>query len=106
LACSGLANLRTEFFVWTVGPTAFLGACSLVAKKLQLPLAHLEAGLRSRDRSMPEEINRLVTDAISDLLWTPSEDADENLKTEGIPQDRIERVGNIMLDSFELVRER
>jgi UDP-N-acetylglucosamine 2-epimerase (non-hydrolysing) len=69
-----------------------------------LPLAHLEAGLRSRDRTMPEEINRLVTDAISDLLWTPSEDADENLLSEGAAQERIVRVGNIMIDSYELVR--
>jgi UDP-N-acetylglucosamine 2-epimerase (non-hydrolysing) len=81
-------------------------ACALVAKKLCLPLAHLEAGLRSSDRTMPEEINRLVTDAISDLLWTPSEDADENLRREGAGPDKIVRVGNIMIDSYELVRQR
>jgi UDP-N-acetylglucosamine 2-epimerase (non-hydrolysing) len=81
-------------------------ACALVAKKLCLPLAHLEAGLRSRDRTMPEEINRLVTDAIADLLWTPSEDADENLRAEGVAPERIVRVGNIMIDSYELVRPR
>jgi UDP-N-acetylglucosamine 2-epimerase (non-hydrolysing) len=98
-------NHRPDWVI-VVGDVNSTLACSLVAKKLHLPLAHLEAGLRSRDRSMPEEINRLVTDAISDLLWTPSEDADENLKAEGIPQDRIERVGNIMLDAFELVRDK
>ena len=81
-------------------------ACALVTKKLCLPLAHLEAGLRSRDRTMPEEINRLVTDAIADLLWTPSEDADENLRAEGVAPERIVRVGNIMIDSYELVRPR
>jgi len=81
-------------------------ACALVAAKMCIPLAHLEAGLRSRDRSMPEEINRILTDAVSDILWTPSSDADENLKAEGIPENRIERVGNIMLDAFELLRER
>src|SRR5258708_3415126 len=91
---------------WTVvvGDVNSTVACALVAKKLCVPLAHLEAGLRSRDRTMPEEINRLVTDAISDLLWTPSEDADENLRNEGISPERIVRVGNIMIDSYELVR--
>ncbi len=57
-------------------------------------------------RTMPEEINRIVTDAISDLLWTPSPDEDANLRAEGVPAERIERVGNIMIDSLELVRDR
>jgi UDP-N-acetylglucosamine 2-epimerase (non-hydrolysing) len=91
-------------WVVVVGDVNSTLACSIVAKKLLLPLAHLEAGLRSRDRTMPEEINRLVTDSISDLLWTPSPDADENLRAEGHPLERIERVGNIMIDSYELVR--
>jgi UDP-N-acetylglucosamine 2-epimerase (non-hydrolysing) len=80
-------------------------ACALAAKKLQLPVAHLEAGLRSRDRSMPEELNRVVVDAIADLLWTPSPDADENLRREGIPAERIERIGNVMIDAYEMLRE-
>lgn len=80
-------------------------AGALVAAKLCIPLAHLEAGLRSGDRRMPEEINRIVTDAVSDILWTPSPDADENLRNEGIPEARIERVGNIMIDAFELLRD-
>ena len=67
-------------------------------------VAHLEAGLRSFDRTMPEEINRLVTDALADILWTPSPDADENLIREGISQDKIHRVGNIMIDSLEMLR--
>ncbi len=71
-----------------------------------MPVAHLEAGLRSGDRTMPEEINRIVTDSVSEVLWTPSADADENLRREGIPEERIERVGNIMIDSYELLRER
>jgi UDP-N-acetylglucosamine 2-epimerase (non-hydrolysing) len=79
-------------------------ACALTAKKMGVPVAHLEAGLRSRDRSMPEEINRLATDAISDILWTPSLDADENLLQEGVPKENISRVGNIMIDSFEMLR--
>jgi UDP-N-acetylglucosamine 2-epimerase (non-hydrolysing) len=78
----------------------------MVCAKLLVPVAHLEAGLRSRDRTMPEEVNRLVTDVLADLLWTPSPDADENLRQEGVPASRIERVGNIMIDSFELLRER
>lgn len=75
-------------------------ACALVAKKMQIPVAHLEAGLRSYDDKMPEEINRILTDRISDILLTPSPDADENLLKEGIPQDRIHLVGNIMIDSL------
>jgi len=67
-------------------------------------VAHLEAGLRSFDRTMPEEINRLVTDSLADILWTPSPDADENLIREGISQDKIHRVGNIMIDSLEMLR--
>lgn len=80
-------------------------ACALVAAKMCIPLAHLEAGLRSGDRQMPEEINRILTDAVSDVLWTPSPDADENLKNEGISGARIERVGNIMIDAFQLLRQ-
>ena len=73
---------------------------ALVASKERYPVAHVEAGLRSFDRSMPEEINRLLTDQISDLLFTPSEDADKNLLAEGIPPERIRFVGNIMIDSL------
>jgi UDP-N-acetylglucosamine 2-epimerase (non-hydrolysing) len=89
-----------------VGDVNATAACAMVGAKLWIPVVHLEAGLRSRDRRMPEEINRLVTDAISDLLWTPSADADVNLRAEGVAQDRIERIGNIMIDSFEMLRER
>jgi UDP-N-acetylglucosamine 2-epimerase (non-hydrolysing) len=93
-------------WVVVVGDVNSTLACAIAAKKLCLPVAHLEAGLRSRDRTMPEEINRLVTDAISDLLWTPSSDADENLRNEGVPEGKIVRVGNIMIDSFEMLREK
>src|ERR1043165_5826236 len=75
-------------------------ACALVAAKLGVKVAHVEAGLRSFDRTMPEEINRLVTDALADLLLTPSEDANENLKREGVPDHKIKLVGNIMIDSL------
>jgi UDP-N-acetylglucosamine 2-epimerase (non-hydrolysing) len=69
-------------------------------------VGHLEAGLRSFDRSMPEEINRLVTDALADILWTPSAGADENLIREGVSKDKIRLVGNIMIDSLEMLRDR
>ena len=75
-------------------------ACALVAKKLHIPVAHLEAGLRSFDEKMPEEINRVLTDRISDLLLIPSPDANENLLKEGVPEDKIHFVGNIMIDSL------
>lgn len=94
---------RPDWLV-VVGDVNSTAACALVAAKLRIPLVHLEAGLRSRDRDMPEEINRLVTDVLADVLWTPSPDADANLLAEGVAEDRITRVGNIMLDSFELVR--
>jgi UDP-N-acetylglucosamine 2-epimerase (non-hydrolysing) len=79
-------------------------ACALVGAKLWIPVVHLEAGLRSRDRHMPEEVNRLVTDAIADLLWTPSPDADANLLAEGVPPQKIDCIGNIMIDSLEMLR--
>jgi len=75
-------------------------ACSLTAKKLLVPVAHVEAGLRSFDETMPEEINRRVTDAISDMLFTPSPDGDENLLHEGVSPGKIHQVGNIMIDSL------
>ena len=93
---------------WTVvvGDVNSTAACTLAAKKLCLRVAHLEAGLRSRDWRMPEEINRMVTDAIADVLWTPSPDADENLRNEGVAEERVTFVGNIMIDSYELMRPR
>ena len=69
-------------------------------------VAHLEAGLRSFDRTMPEEINRIVTDALADIFWTPSPDADENLIREGVNRKKIDRVGNIMIDSLEMLRDK
>jgi UDP-N-acetylglucosamine 2-epimerase (non-hydrolysing) len=75
-------------------------AAALVAAKLNIRVGHVEAGLRSGDRSMPEEINRLLTDQLSNLLFTPSEDADENLLREGIDPSKIHRVGNVMIDTL------
>jgi UDP-N-acetylglucosamine 2-epimerase (non-hydrolysing) len=75
-------------------------AAALVCSKLGVRVAHVEAGLRSRDRTMPEEINRLLTDQLSDLLFTPSADADENLLREGVDRSRIHLVGNVMIDTL------
>jgi len=93
---------RPDWIV-VVGDVNSTLACALVGAKLGIPVAHLEAGLRSGDRRMPEEINRLATDAIADVLWTPSPDGNEHLAREGVPADKVELVGNIMLDSFELL---
>lgn len=108
-----LQGERPELVV-VVGDVNSTMACTIAASKINYatPLtglnrpvvAHLEAGLRSNDRSMPEEINRLVTDALADLLWTPSADAVENLLNEGVPREKINNVGNIMIDSLEMMR--
>jgi UDP-N-acetylglucosamine 2-epimerase (non-hydrolysing) len=87
-------------WVIVVGDVNSTLACALVCSKLHVKVAHVEAGLRSRDRTMPEEINRLLTDQLADLLLTPSEDADRNLLAEGIPPERIRLVGNVMIDSL------
>jgi len=91
-------------WVVVVGDVNSTMACALAAVKLLVPVAHLEAGLRSFDRTMPEEINRLVTDVLCDLLWTHSQEADQNLLREGIDPAKIELVGNIMIDSLEMLR--
>ena len=75
-------------------------AVAVVCSKLLIPIGHVEAGLRSFDRTMPEEINRVITDQLADLLFTPSEDGDRNLCREGISPDKIYRVGNVMIDSL------
>jgi UDP-N-acetylglucosamine 2-epimerase (non-hydrolysing) len=97
---------RGPDLVIVVGDVNSTVASALASVKLGVPVAHLEGGLRSFDRTMPEEINRVVTDALADLLWTPSPDADENLLREGIPREKIQRVGNIMIDSLEMLRPR
>ncbi len=75
-------------------------AAAMVCAKLLIPVAHVEAGLRSFDRTMPEEINRLLTDQISDLLFTPSEDGNHNLRMEGVATEKIHLVGNVMIDTL------
>src|SRR6266849_1313790 len=86
--------------VLTYGDVNSTVAAALVAAKLQVRVGHVEAGLRSRDWTMPEEINRVVTDRLSDLLFLPSRDAAENLEAEGIPADRMHFVGNVMIDTL------
>lgn len=87
-------------WVVVVGDVNSTMACTLVAAKLGIKVAHVEAGLRSFDRSMPEEVNRIVTDSLADLLLTPAEDANANLKHEGIPDHKVKLVGNIMIDTL------
>ncbi|HEV2829031.1 MAG TPA: UDP-N-acetylglucosamine 2-epimerase (non-hydrolyzing) [Pyrinomonadaceae bacterium] len=87
-------------WVLVVGDVNSTLACALVCVKLGVKVAHVEAGLRSGDRTMPEEINRLLTDQIADLLFTPSADANDNLLAEGISGERIRLVGNVMIDSL------
>ena len=104
-AYEGVCLSARPDLVVVVGDVNSTMAAAIVAKKIVLPVAHLEAGLRSFDRTMPEEINRVVTDSIADLLWTPSPDADANLTREGVAVSKIERVGNIMIDAFEMLRD-
>lgn len=92
--------------ILVVGDVNSTLACAIVAMKLGVPLAHVEAGLRSRDRTMPEELNRILTDAASDLLFTTSADADENLLAEGVVAEKIHRVGNVMIDTLRRFEER
>ena len=100
-----ICSIDPPDWIIVVGDVNSTAAAALVGAKLWIPVVHLEAGLRSGDRRMPEEINRLVTDSISDVLWTPSEDADQNLLAEGVSPDKIDRIGNIMIDSFEMLKK-
>ena len=93
-------ELKPDLVV-VVGDVNSTMAAAIVAAKLTIPVAHVEAGLRSRDRAMPEEVNRIVTDRLADLLLTPSRDGDENLLAEGTPPERIHFVGNIMIDTLQ-----
>lgn len=95
-----VVNEHKPDLILVVGDVNSTLACTLVGAKLWIPVAHVEAGIRSFDRTMPEEINRVLTDAISDYLFTPVEHANENLRNEGIPEDKIYLVGDIMIDTL------
>src|SRR5215208_3126970 len=100
MAFEQVLNERRPDWVVVVGDVNSTMAATLVASKMSVRVAHVEAGLRSRDRAMPEEINRIVTDALADLLLTPSRDADENLLAEGVAPAKIRFVGNVMIDTL------
>jgi UDP-N-acetylglucosamine 2-epimerase (non-hydrolysing) len=100
-----LLEQRPDLVV-VVGDVNSTLACAVTAAKLWVPVAHVEAGLRSFDRRMPEEINRIVTDALSEFLFTTSRDADENLLREGVPATKIFFVGNVMIDTLNKHRAR
>lgn len=106
LACEPVFRAVAPDAVVVVGDVNSTLACTLVAAKLMIPVAHVEAGLRSRDRSMPEELNRLCTDQLSDWLFTTSPDADDNLRSEGVAADRVFLVGNVMIDTLLHSRDR
>ena len=95
-----VATEKKPSLVMVYGDVNSTIAAALVCAKLAIPVAHVEAGLRSFDRTMPEEINRVLTDQISDLLFTPSEDGNRNLAREGISADRVHLVGNVMIDTL------
>ncbi|SVD13435.1 uncharacterized protein METZ01_LOCUS366289, partial [marine metagenome] len=100
-----LLETRTDCVV-VVGDVNSTLAATLVAAKCHIKVVHVEAGLRSGDRRMPEEINRLVTDQLSDRLYTHSRSADVNLRAEGVSEERIRFVGNVMIDALDAVRPR
>ena len=91
--------------VVVVGDVNSTVACSLVATKRQIPVAHVEAGLRSGDRSMPEEVNRIVTDRIAELLFVTEQSGVDNLRAEGVPEEQVAFVGNVMIDALVHFRE-
>ena len=105
IAYEKVALAEKPDWIIVVGDVNSTAACALVGTKLGIPVVHLEAGLRSGDRRMPEEINRLVTDAICDVYWTPSPDADAHLAREGVDAAKVDFVGNILIDSYEMMRE-
>lgn len=100
LAFESVVLAQEPDWVLVVGDVNSTMACTLVCSKLGIKVAHIEAGLRSFDRNMPEEVNRLVTDVLADLLLTPSRDADVNLLKEGISPEKIKFVGNVMIDTL------
>lgn len=106
IALETLLREQAPDLMLTVGDVNSTLAASLVAAKAGVPQVHVEAGLRSGDPGMPEEINRVVTDRLADLLFTHSEEADDNLRREGVPSERVHLVGNVMIDTLNQLRPR
>jgi len=100
-----LSDDKSDLII-VVGDVNSTLACSIVASKFLIPIAHVEAGLRSFDRTMPEEINRIVTDHLSDFLFTTCKDANENLRKEGISEKKIFFVGNVMIDTLVKLKDK
>ena len=100
MAYDEILNQSKPDLVIVIGDVNATLACAIVAQRRGVLLAHLEAGLRSFDRQMPEELNRILTDQLADICWTSSKDADLNLQNEGIPLSRVKRVGNTMIDTL------
>ncbi|MDP6777868.1 MAG: UDP-N-acetylglucosamine 2-epimerase (non-hydrolyzing) [Candidatus Latescibacteria bacterium] len=103
---AGLLSSEAPDLVIVVGDTTSTVACALAAASRGIAVGHVEAGLRSRDRTMPEEIHRMATDAVADMLFTYSADADANLREENVPETSIFRVGNVMIDTLMRFRDR
>jgi UDP-N-acetylglucosamine 2-epimerase (non-hydrolysing) len=106
MAFEETVNEHKPDLVLVVGDVNSTMACAIASAKLCIPIVHVEAGIRSFDRTMPEEINRILTDVISDYLFTPIEDANENLRKEGISEDKIFLVGDIMIDTLLKYKEK
>jgi len=106
IAFEETVNQYRPDIVLVVGDVNSTLACAIVSAKLWIPVAHVEAGIRSFDRTMPEEINRILTDVISDFMFTPTEMANENLKKEGIPDEKIFLVGDVMIDTLLKYKEK
>lgn len=106
MAFEGVCAEWQPDLVVVVGDVNSTVACALVGAKLGIAIAHVEAGLRSFDWTMPEEINRVVTDRLADVLFTTEQSANENLRREGVPSERIHFVGNVMVDTLVRYRER
>ena len=106
MAFEETVNQYKPELVLVVGDVNSTMACAIVSAKFCIPIAHVEAGIRSFDRTMPEEINRILTDVISDLMFTPTEEANENLRKEGISDDKIFLVGDVMIDTLLNYKEK
>lgn len=106
LAFEEVVNQEKPDLILVVGDVNSTVACTLVATKMRIPLAHVEAGLRSGDRGMPEEINRVLTDSVSDFLFVTEQSGMINLAKEGVPDEKVFFVGNVMIDSLIYYREK